>query len=414
MAELALETSKADNLAATLKGELEANREGAFAINAVNSLIEKAVSLEASDIHIEPQEKGLRVRVRVDGFLQELGLVPQESSLLIITRIKLLAGMDISEKRLPQDGRILYKIVDKQINIRVSSLPTIHGERLVLRLLHQEKIVRPIESLNFSAGSLVQYKEMIGASQGIILITGPTGCGKSTTLYSTINYLYSGEKNIVTVEDPVEYHLEGINQVQVNPKIGFDFSDALRTILRQDPNVIMIGEIRDEKTADIAVRAALTGHLVFSTLHTNDAPGAVTRLLDMKVEGYLIAAALVGVVAQRLVRVICPACKVKTSLGKEEEMRLKRYLPTPIAAGTVYRGKGCPHCNRTGYKGRVAIHEVMRLTNTLKEHINSDYSKSLAEEAKKRGMLTLQEDGMRLVSEGITTVAEVLRVSFAG
>lgn len=322
--------------------------------------------------------------------------------------------MDISEKRLPQDGRILYKIADKQINIRVSSLPTIHGERLVLRLLHQEKIVRPIESLNFSAGSIVQYKEMIGASQGIILITGPTGCGKSTTLYSTINYLYSGEKNIVTVEDPVEYHLEGINQVQVNPKIGFDFSDALRTILRQDPNVIMIGEIRDEKTADIAVRAALTGHLVFSTLHTNDAPGAVTRLLDMKVEGYLIAAALVGVVAQRLVRVICPACKVKTSLGKEEEMRLKRYLPTPIAAGTVYRGKGCPHCNRTGYKGRVAIHEVMRLTNTLKEHINSDYSKSLAEEAKKRGMLTLQEDGMRLVSEGITTVAEVLRVSFAG
>jgi len=382
-------------------------------IKVVNSIIQQAVSEGASDIHIDSYEGGLVVRLRIDGILHDLMTVPQNTQPLIISRIKIAAGLDISEKRLPQDGRMVFSSGESSINMRVSTLPTIFGEKVVLRLLDKEKIVLPLDTLGFNENNYSLYQKFIESSTGMILVTGPTGCGKSTTLYSTLNHLSSREKNIITVEDPVEYYLEGINQVQVNTRIGYTFARALRTILRQDPNIIMIGEIRDLETAEIAIRAALTGHLVCSTLHTNDASRSVTRLLDMGIENYLLASSLIGVVAQRLLRKVCSFCK-ETYPPPREEKEVFRLFYRGKESPLFFRGKGCTRCNNTGYKGRFAIHEVMPFTDNIKNLLlsSSPSHGELAVQAKKEGFLSLQEEGMYRAGLGITTISEVLRVVF--
>ncbi|MCD5401100.1 Flp pilus assembly complex ATPase component TadA [candidate division NPL-UPA2 bacterium] len=383
-------------------------------VKVVNSIIQQAVSKGASDIHIEPREKGLRIRLRVDGLLQDLVAPAKEVQPLIISRIKIMCGMDIAEKRLPQDGRIVVQVSHRDINMRVSTLPAIFGEKVVLRLLDKEKIIMPLKKLGFSQYNEKLFYGFTKVSQGMVLVTGPTGCGKSTTLYSALNHLNSIEKNIITVEDPVEYHLEGINQVQVNAKIGLEFGNILRTILRQDPDIIMIGEMRDRETAEIATKAALTGHLVFSTLHSNDAPRAITRLLDMGVEDFLIASSVIGVVSQRLVRKICSFCKKEYRLSVEEEKLFRRYQSTEELP-VFYVGQGCSQCSNTGYKGRLAIHEVIVLTEKMREIILSSPSVTeVTRQAQEDGLIPLQEDGIKRVAEGLTTVAEIVRVAFAG
>lgn len=383
-------------------------------VRLVNSIILRAVMEEASDIHLEPQGDGLRVRLRMDGILQELYSPPKNIQPQIISRIKIMASMDISEKRLPQDGRILFTAGDKKINLRVSTLPTIFGEKVVLRLLNREKIVVPLDKLGFNPMNFKVFENMIKANSGMILVCGPTGCGKSTTLYSTLNYLNSKEKNIVTVEDPVEYHLTGINQVQVNLKTGLTFSRALRTILRQDPNIIMVGEIRDLETAQIATRAALTGHLVFSTLHTNDAARAITRLLDMGVEDYLLVSSVVGIVAQRLVRLICPHCKEEHRPLEEEKKLFLLYSDSDILP-EFFKGKGCSSCNNIGYKGRTAVQEILFLTEELKKLIlERPTPDEILQFIRINKINTLQQEGMKRVAEGITSISEVVRVTFQG
>ena len=383
-------------------------------VRLVNSIILRAVIEEASDIHLEPQEDGLRVRLRIDGILQELFSPPKNIQPQIISRIKIMASMDISEKRLPQDGRILFTSGDKKINLRVSTLPTIFGEKVVLRLLNREKIVVPLDKLGFNPMNFKVFENMIKANSGMILVCGPTGCGKSTTLYSTLNYLNSKEKNIVTVEDPVEYHLKGINQVQVNLKTGLTFSRALRTILRQDPNIIMVGEIRDLETAQIATRAALTGHLVFSTLHTNDAARAISRLLDMGVEDYLLVSSVVGIVAQRLVRLICPHCKEEHRPLEEEKKLYLLYSDSDILP-EFFKGKGCSSCNNIGYKGRTAVQEILFLTEELKKLIlERPTPDEILQFIRINKINTLQQEGMKRAAEGITSISEVVRVTFQG
>ncbi len=383
-------------------------------VRLVNSIILRAVMEEASDIHLEPQGDGLRVRLRMDGILQELYSPPKNIQPQIISRIKIMASMDISEKRLPQDGRILFTSGDKKINLRVSTLPTIFGEKVVLRLLNREKIVVPLDKLGFNPMNFKVFENMIKANSGMILVCGPTGCGKSTTLYSTLNYLNSKEKNIVTVEDPVEYHLKGINQVQVNLKTGLTFSRALRTILRQDPNIIMVGEIRDLETAQIATRAALTGHLVFSTLHTNDAARAISRLLDMGVEDYLLVSSVVGIVAQRLVRLICPHCKEEHRPLEEEKKLFLLYSDSDILP-EFFKGKGCSSCNNIGYKGRTAVQEILFLTEELKKLIlERPTPDEILQFIRINKINTLQQEGMKRAAEGITSISEVVRVTFQG
>ncbi|NLC12251.1 MAG: type II/IV secretion system protein, partial [Firmicutes bacterium] len=305
----------------------------------VNSLLHQAASQGASDIHLEPTENNLRVRLRIDGVLYDVAPIPKDVLLLVTSRIKILAGMDIAEKRLPQDANFQFKWQDRLLNIRVSTMPTIYGEKVVLRILDPHKIDMPINKLGFQKDNLQRYLSFLHNSFGMILVTGPTGCGKTTTLYSTLNHINSAEKNIITIEDPVEYRLPGINQVQINNKIKQTFANCLRAILRQDPNIIMVGEIRDAETAEIAARAALTGHLVFSTLHTNDAPRAVTRLLDMGVEPFLLVSSLVGVVSQRLIRIICPHCKEEDELEKDEELLYKK-ISRKNSLPVFYRGRG--------------------------------------------------------------------------
>jgi len=386
--------------------------EDAPIIKVVNSIIQQAVSEGASDIHIDPYEEGLVVRLRIDGVLHDLMSTPKNTQPLIISRVKIAAGLDISEKRLPQDGRMVFPLEGTSVNMRISTLPTVFGEKVVLRILDREKIVLPLENLGFSDYNYSLFLRFIKASTGMILVTGPTGCGKSTTLYSTLNHLSSREKNIITVEDPVEYYLEGINQVQINGRIGYTFARALRTILRQDPNIVMIGEIRDLETAEIAVRAALTGHLVCSTLHTNDASRAVTRLLDMGIENYLLASSLIGVVAQRLVRKICTSCQEEYQPSREEKEIFNLYYrgkKTPV----FLKGKGCSRCNQTGYKGRFALHEIMAFTDKIKELILGAPSQGeLTRQAQEEGFLSLQEEGMDRVARGLTTISEVVRVVF--
>lgn len=383
-------------------------------ISIVDSLISQAIKERASDIHIEPMDKAVRVRLRIDGVLRELINFPLYTHASIVSRLKIMSEMDIAEKRLPQDGRIKFQEAGREIDLRVSTLPTILGEKIVLRILDKKSVIVDIAGLGFSKDNLKRYQSLYNQSYGMILVTGPTGSGKTTTLYSTLTGINSPGKNIITVEDPVEYRLDGINQVQVNYKAGVTFANGLRSILRQDPNVIMVGEIRDGETADIAIRAALTGHLVLSTLHTNDAPGAVSRLIDMGIEPFLVASSVLGVVAQRLVRVICPECKQSYVPRPESQERLFLGVESdkPVV---LYRGAGCNRCGNTGYRGRMAIHEVMIISAQLRELINKRVSSDeLGTLAGKEGMVTMRQDGISKALEGLTTIEEVMRVAYAG
>ncbi|MEW5785661.1 MAG: GspE/PulE family protein [Bacillota bacterium] len=382
-------------------------------VKVVNALIKRAVDEGASDIHLEPGEEGLRIRMRIDGMLQDLMSPPRDTEPLIISRIKIMANLDIAERRLPQDGNIPIQADRREVNLRVSTMPTIHGEKVVIRLLERSKIVLPLESLGFSENNYRTLRKLLMNPSGMILVTGPTGCGKTTTLYSALHYLNRPEDNIITVEDPVEYRLSGINQIQVNPRINLTFAGALRFILRQDPNIIMVGEIRDLETAKIATQAALTGHLVLSTLHTNNAAGAISRLLDMGMEGYRIAASLVGVVAQRLIRIICHYCRAPYPLSAEE-LLFYRHLFNKEPPDTLYQGAGCRHCNYTGYRGRTCIQELLVLNQEIHQQILSGATaQRLQEKAVRQGMVPLLQDGLRCLESGVTTLREIVRVTFS-
>jgi len=373
----------------------------------------QAIRDRASDIHLEPDEKNLRVRFRIDGFLYEFLTLPKQIHPPLTSRIKVLAEMDIAETRLPQDGNFNVKLERRGIEIRVSTFPTIYGENVVLRLLDQTTSLLKLEDLGFSDEMLLHYKQLIQRPNGIILVTGPTGSGKTTTLYGSLNLINSMDKNIITIEDPVEYRLSLIRQTQINPKAGITFATGLRSILRQDPDVIMVGEIRDRETAEVALQAALTGHMVLSTLHTNDAPEAITRLMDIGVEPYLISSSVLGVLAQRLIRKICPECKTSylvepKALGKlgEEISNLKEPL-------TLYRGKGCKSCKQSGYWGRLGIYELLSMTEEIKQLVSEKAPIQLLRKMAREtaGMITLREDGLKKVQKGITTLEEVNRVA---
>ncbi|MDN5331989.1 MAG: type pilus assembly protein PilB [Tepidanaerobacteraceae bacterium] len=380
-------------------------------VQLVNQLITKAVRSKASDIHIEPQESHIAIRYRIDGLLREVLRLPPGVLNSLVSRIKIMAGMDIAEKRLPQDGRFQITLERRSVDLRVSTMPTVYGEKIVLRILDKANMLLNLDKLGFLPETLEQYESLIRSSYGMILITGPTGSGKTTTLYATLNALNTPEKNIITIEDPVEYLLPGINQVRVNPKAGLDFARGLRAILRQDPDIIMVGEIRDRETADIAVRAATTGHLVFSTLHTNDAAGAVTRLLDMGIEPFLVNSSLLGVVAQRLVRLVCPQCREP----HEPKPGDIEYEFTDEERKIFYRGKGCRQCNYTGYQGRTAIHEILVMTDDIRHLVSQKVHVSkIREAAIAGGMVTLRDDGLSKAAKGLTTVQEVLRVTISG
>lgn len=386
--------------------------EDAPMIGIVNSLFSQAVRERASDIHIEPQETILRVRFRIDGVLREFSSFPMNIHAALVSRVKIMGHMDISERRVPQDGRIQIQEAGRTIDIRVSTLPTIYGEKIVMRILDKQGVMLDIGRLGFSDGNLDKYRRLFTQSYGMILITGPTGSGKTTTLYSTLGELSTPAKNVITIEDPVEYRLEGINQVQVNPKTGMTFAGGLRAVLRQDPNIVMVGEIRDGETADIAIRAALTGHLVLSTLHTNDAPGAVSRLLDMDVEPFLVSSSVLGVIAQRLVRVICPKCKQSYAPAPDSPERSFLELAETQEV-TLYRGAGCPECGNSGYKGRMSVHEVMPVSSAVRELITQRRSADeIREAAVREGMLCMKDDGIAKALAGRTTVAEVMRVAY--
>lgn len=377
------------------------------AVRLVDSIVKEAIPYRASDIHIEPFEKRVRVRYRIDGDLQERAEFPIESYAAICARIKILSGMNIAERRVPQDGRINMIVGGKEYDFRVSSLPTVYGEKFVIRILDKTSFHFNREDLGFTPDENAMIDKMLMRPHGIILLTGPTGCGKSTTLYSFLKEVNSTDVNIVTVEDPVEYTMQGVNQTQVNPKADMTFARALRSILRQDPDIIMIGEIRDEETAEIAVRAAITGHLVFSTLHTNDAPGAITRLEDMGVQDYLVADALVGVIAQRLVKRLCPACKKRGKTNAKEMEVLGINEPV-----SIFRPQGCQFCNNTGYKGRIAIHEIMFMNEHMKNEVTKNKSlESLRELAQKNGMVTLWSSCQSLVIKGITSIQELISMN---
>ncbi len=382
-------------------------------IKLVNQFLTKAVEEGASDIHIEPLAESLQVRFRVDGVLREHANPPKNVQSSIVSRVKIMARMDIAERRLPQDGRIRIKIAGKDIDLRVSCLPTVYGESVVMRILDRSNISFSLGSLGFPEEELKAFEEMIRLPYGIILVTGPTGSGKTTTLYAALNTINAIDKKIITIEDPVEYELDGINQVQVNSKAGLGFANGLRSIVRQDPDVILIGEIRDRETADIAIQSALTGHLVFSTLHTNDAAGAVTRLVEIGVEDYLLSSSLVAIMAQRLVRVLCPACKEAFVPDSVVLQRLK--LPfTVTESEPIYRPKGCKECSYSGFRGRVGIFELLPVTDTVRALIlDSQSSMVLREHAVKNGMTLLRDDGWAKVRDGITSLEEVVRVSGA-
>ncbi len=382
-------------------------------IKLVNQFLTKAVEEGASDIHIEPLAENLQVRFRVDGVLREHATPPKNIQSSIISRVKIMARMDIAERRLPQDGRIRIKISGKDIDLRVSCLPTVYGESVVMRILDRSNISFSLGSLGFPELEKNAFEEMIRLPYGIILVTGPTGSGKTTTLYAALNTINAIDKKIITIEDPVEYELDGINQVQVNSKAGLGFANGLRSIVRQDPDVILIGEIRDRETADIAIQSALTGHLVFSTLHTNDAAGAVTRLVEIGVEDYLLSSSLVAIMAQRLVRVLCPVCKEAFVPDAAVLQRLK--LPFAVTESEpVYRPKGCKECSFSGFRGRVGIFELLPVTDAVRSLIlDSQSSLVLREHAVKNGMTLLRDDGWAKVKAGITSLEEVVRVSGA-
>ncbi|HEU5300187.1 MAG TPA: GspE/PulE family protein [bacterium] len=377
-------------------------------IKLVNRLVEEAVRKRASDIHVEPQGRAIRVRYRIDGVLKVQHTLPEHVHANVISRVKIMANMDIAERRQPQDGSFQTRVDGRAIDVRVSTIPSFYGEKAVLRLLDKSAPIYDLDKLGLQRGNITRLRQVINQPQGIFLLTGPTGSGKTTTLYAILNELNSEAVNIVTIEDPVEYQISGITQVQVNTRAGVTFASALRHFLRQDPDIIMVGEVRDHETARIAVQAALTGHLVLSTLHTNDAPGAITRLIDMGIEPYLVSSALSGVAAQRLVRVLCLKCRETDPYSREE--LLARY-GEGAPEGTYYAAKGCEFCNYTGYRGRVAIFELAGIDDDLRHLIiNRAPHHALKESAVGAGMQTLLDDGLAKAAAGITSLAEVWRV----
>lgn len=392
-----------DQVVEEAKVEVESDRiNEAPIVRLANTIISRAISQRASDVHIEPQPDGARVRYRVDGKLRESIRIPAHSVFPLISRLKIMASLDIAVTRRPQDGRIVIKTKGWDLDFRVSTLPTIHGEKVVIRLLNREEALLKINELGFTDDNLRKFSEMIKKPYGIILVSGPTGSGKSTTLAAALAELNSVDKNITTIEDPVEIQITGVNQVQCNNRAGMTFANALRHILRQDPDIIMIGEIRDSETASIAIRAALTGHLVFSTAHTNDAPSSITRLVDMGIKPYLVASSLQGVVAQRLVRKICSFCKEEVKPTEEDIEFLGREV------SSLYVGRGCAKCDYTGYRGRLTIQEVMVVNNRLRDLITRNRSgEEIKRAAVQEGMVTLKEDGITKILQGVTTVAEV-------
>ena len=399
-----------------LKGEEEATERleriagESSIIQMVNLMISQAVAERASDIHIEPDEDTLRIRMRVDGILHEMSNISFKLHPAVISRVKILSGLDIAEKRLPQDGRFNVKVGNADIDIRLSTLPTLFGEKAVLRLLNKSAQLLRLEELTPLHDTLVTLKKMIAKPYGMILLTGPTGSGKTTTAYSILNMINSMDKNIVTVEDPIEYHLKIINQVQVNPKIGITFANALRHILRQDPDIVMIGEIRDKETAEIAIHAALTGHLVISTIHTNNAVGTINRLLDMGIEPYLIASAIVCLVGQRLIRGICPKCKA--SYQPSPALLQELGIPASEKIPTLYKGQGCTVCKGSGLKGRLGIYEVLVINDEIRRLIvEKKDTNSMLAAAIKNGFKTLRYEGIRAVARGYTAIEEVLQAT---
>jgi general secretion pathway protein E len=381
-------------------------------IKLVNQLIQKAAECGASDIHIEPFEGQLKVRYRVDGLLREVDAPPLQSAAAVISRVKIMANLNIAERRLAQDGRFRQRVRGEEFDLRVSTVPTMHGESVVMRLLKRNAVAMDFGSLGFDEHQQKTMKDILATPHGILLVTGPTGSGKSTTLYAALEHLNEPERMIITVEDPVEYNIKGINQMQVKPQIGLTFANALRSIVRQDPDVIMIGEMRDTETAEIAVQSALTGHLVLSTLHTNDAPGSVMRLLDMGVQDYLLTSAVAGIQAQRLVRTLCTECREAFEPIDEivERWRLDRFADD--GKPTLYRPHGCDACGDTGYSGRIAIVEILLMSDEIRELVlkRSDVG-DIARVAERQGMVTMRDDGLKKAVAGLTTIEEVLRVT---
>jgi type IV pilus assembly protein PilB len=391
--------------------EEDADVANAPMVRLVNTIISQAVRAKASDIHIEPFERNVRIRYRIDGELNEVMTPSKATHSAIVTRIKIMGKMNISEKRIPQDGRVETTIEGTAIDMRISVLPTVYGEKVVIRLLDRGSLVVRKEDLGFTEHNLKLLEKMLKVPEGIVLVTGPTGSGKTTTLYSVLKELNQINKNIITVEDPVEYRLEGINQVQVNQKAGLTFASGLRSILRQDPDIIMVGEIRDPETAQIAVRAAITGHIVLSTLHTNDTVSSISRLEDMGIESYLLSSSVVGILAQRLVKRICPKCKKAYTASEEEHHALHVHSGEPL---TLYKGEGCNSCNHTGYMGRTAIHEVLLLDRDIRNMIAAGESiDAIREAAREKGLRTLNETGRELVLKGVTTTEEMLRITYS-
>jgi len=380
-------------------------------IRLVNHLFARALDLNASDIHFEPNENSLDVRCRVDGIMTRIERLPVKIHTAVASRLKLMARLDIGEKRLPQDGRIDYQLGNNQLDMRVSTLPGVHGESVVLRILDRSDTAVELQALGMPEQVLVNYHSLINQPHGMILITGPTGSGKTTTLYATLEKINDEKRKIITVEDPVEYQLEGVTQIQANASIGLSFAAGLRSIVRQDPDVLMVGEIRDHETAEIAIESALTGHLVFSTLHTNDAAGAVTRLQDMGVEGYLISSSLLGIQAQRLVRRVCVDCAEETEINEDELAVLQIERGT---CPTIRRGAGCETCGQTGYRGRVGLYELLMMSDAIRHHIASGADANIIrDQAIAEGMRTLREDALEKLKAGLTTPEEVVRVTKA-
>lgn len=407
-------TERADKEEEVSIEQLRELSEEAPIIKLANLIISRAIADGASDMHIEPQKEQVRVRYRIDGIMHDAMTVPKRAQASLVSRLKIMADMDIAEKRAPQDGRISARINDRDFDFRVSTLPSVYGEKIVMRVLDKSSIHVGLNKLGLLPHAQEMFESIITRAYGIILVTGPTGSGKSTSLYSALAKLNTGEKNILTLEDPVEYELEGITQTQINVKAGLSFASGLRTMLRQDPDIIMVGEIRDHETGVIAMEAALTGHLVLSTLHTNDAPGAVTRLLDMGLEPFLIASGVIGIMAQRLLRTICPKCKESYNPPTDAIKRLGIQLP-PGQSITFHRGKGCQHCKGCGYKGRIGIYELMPVSDQIRDLILARASSyALKECAVEQGMKTLRDDAMEKILLGMTTLEESLRVIYSG
>jgi type IV pilus assembly protein PilB len=383
-------------------------------VRLVNSVIDGAVNQGASDIHLEPQREDMRVRYRVDGLLYDQMTIPRGHQAAVVSRVKIMARMNIAERRLPQDGRIDLSVHGKEYDLRVSAMPCIFGEKIVMRLLEKSSMRLPFEDLGFLAEQQEGFRWLLARPYGMILVTGPTGSGKSTTLYAAMSTINDPTRNIITIEDPVEYQLPGITQTEVSSKVGMTFARGLRTMVRQDPDVIMVGEIRDLETAEISVQAALTGHLVFSTLHTNDAPGALVRLGNMGVESFLISSSVIGVLAQRLARVICPSCKQWYLPSAETLESLRRGGLTLPAEAQLARGAGCEECHHLGYRGRTAVYEVMRMSDVLRELVLARASSvALREQARQEGMKSMKEAGLEKALQGVTTAEEILRVVYA-